>query len=286
MNDQMLSIVIPAKNEGDTIGGLLAEIKKILPDAEVIVVNDGSTDNTSLVCKEYSVVEVLHPYSKGNGSAIKSGARAATRENIVFMDADGQHQPKDIPVMLDKMDEGYDMVVGTRTKDAQASVFRALANGFYNKFSSWIVNQEIKDLTSGFRLANRKKFLKFLYLLPNGFSYPTTSTMLFFRAGFNVAYQPVEVLQRDGSSHINLYSDGIKFLLIIFKIGTLYSPMKIFFPIAVAHAIAGFLYYLYTYLSHHAFTNMGVLLFVSSVTIFLVGLVSEQVSSLHFKESE
>ena len=213
-----VSIVVPAKNEANALVKLLPQLKKSVPSAEIIVVNDGSSDDTSKVCAESGVTEIAHLYSKGNGSAIKSGARVAKGDVIVFMDGDGQHDPEDIPRLLERLYSGYDMVVGARRFGSQASIGRGMANGLYNRLASYMTGHRVEDLTSGFRAVRRSKFLQFLYLLPNGFSYPTTSTMAFFRAGYSVAYEPIVADKREGKSHIKPIKDGIRFLLIIFKI--------------------------------------------------------------------
>src|SRR5690554_6974303 len=222
-----VSVVLPAKNEAAAIGSTLERIFTHVPGAEVIVVNDGSTDNTLEIAQAAGAKVVSHPYSKGNGAAIKTGARAATGEIVVFMDADGQHDPADIPRLLARLEEGHDMVVGARQKGSQASVGRGIANKFYNRLATYMTGHKIEDLTSGFRAVRASKFREFLYLLPNGFSYPTTSTMAFFRADYSVSYVPIHAAQRIGKSHIKLLKDGMRFLLIIFKIGTLYSPLKL-----------------------------------------------------------
>ncbi|EZP47357.1 glycosyltransferase family 2 protein [Delftia sp. RIT313] len=280
------SIVLPAKNEalsvGDTVHGILSR----LVHAEVIVVNDGSTDHTAQAAEQAGARVVHHPYSKGNGAAIKTGARAATGDVIVFMDADGQHDPADIQRLLQKVEEGHDMVVGARQKGSQASLGRGLANGLYNRIASWMTGHKVEDLTSGFRAVRADKFREFLYLLPNGFSYPTTSTMAFFRAGYSVTYVPINAAKRIGKSHIRLLHDGMRFLLIIFKIGTLYSPLKIFLPFSVAMFSIATGWYLYTYFHSGRFTNMSALLYTGSVMVFLMGLISEQITALMYKGSE
>ena len=281
-----LSIVMPAKNEAVNLQKLLPLLQATLPGAELIVVNDGSTDNTVALCEALGVRVVSHQYSKGNGASIKSGARHASRDTVVFMDGDGQHKPADILRLYAVFCQGYDMVIGARSAATQASVGRLVANTLYNRLSSWMANQTIRDLTSGFRIVNRRKFLKFLYLLPNGFSYPTTITMSFFRAGYSVAYVDIEADKREGKSHINLLKDGMRFFLIIFKIGTLYSPLKIFVPIAAGFFGLGVAYYLYTFFNFHTFTNMSAVLFITAVIVFLIGLVSEQVTTLIYKDSE
>ena len=283
---QNLTVILPAKNEAAALIRLLPELKSVLPEAEIIIVNDGSSDETIAICESQGIKVISQPYSMGNGAAIKAGARAAHGEILLFMDADGQHQPADIPLLLEKLSQGYDMAVGARTKKSQAGVHRAAANGFYNRLASWMVNQKVADLTSGFRAVRSSKFRKFLYLLPNGFSYPTTITMSFFRAGYSVAYVPIEAQQRIGNSHVRIMRDGIRFLLIIFKIGTLYSPLKLFLPISLTFFSTGLGYYLYTYFQFSRFTNMSALLFITSVLVFLMGLISEQITSLNYKDSE
>ncbi len=284
-----VSIVIPAKNEEQGLAKTLPRLTELYPDAEIIVVDDGSTDATAEVCREAGVRVLSQPYSKGNGAAIKTGARAAHGDVIVFMDGDGQHDPEDIARLLAELESGYDLVVGARTsKSDQASIARWGANTFYNRFASWMVNREIPDLTSGFRAVNRKKFLSFLYLLPNGFSYPTTSTMAFFRAGFSVGFVPISVTQRLGKSHINHVRDGVRFFLIIFKIGTLYSPLKVYFPLSLGVAALGVVNYVMAWMSSGSlrFTNMSSLLVLAGVTIFLLGLLSEQLTNLQYKDAD
>lgn len=280
------SIVIPAKNEATSLIKLLPELKRLYPAAEVIVVNDGSTDETSAVCAQVGVKEIKHAYSVGNGAAIKHGARAASHEFIVFMDGDGQHRAEDVGKLVEELSKGYDMVVGARSASSQASVGRLAANSFYNRLASWMVGHKIDDLTSGFRAVRTQQFREFLHLLPNGFSYPTTSTMAFFRAGYLVKYLPITVLKREGKSHINLMRDGVRFLLIIFKIGTLYSPLKLFTPISLLIFLVGLCYYGYTYFNFGRFTNMSALLFTNSIVIFLMGLVSEQITSLYYSKNK
>lgn len=280
-----ISIVLPAKNEAVNLEQLLPELIAACPEAEVIVVDDGSTDATPDICRKHGVKVVSHPYSKGNGASIKTGSREARGDVIVFLDGDGQHNPEDIPRLLAKFhEEDCDMVVGARNSGSQASTGRLMANSLYNKLASWISGQRIADLTSGFRVVDKKRFKEFLYLLPNGFSYPTTITMAFFRAGYNVAYVPIEARQRQGKSHINLLKDGVRFLVIIFKIGTLYSPLKIFLPVSFLFFFTGLFYYLYTFITNHSFTNMSAVLFMAAIIVFLIGLVSEQITTLMYKD--
>lgn len=281
-----LSIILPAKNESAALVHVLPQLKQHMPNAEIIVVDDGSTDETVAICEANHVHVISRPYSVGNGAAIKTGARAAKGDVLLFMDADGQHKPEDVLRLLQRLEQGYDMVVGARSKGSQASLFRGMGNRLYNRLATWMTGQKILDLTSGFRAVNAAKFRQFLYLLPNGFSYPTTITMSFFRAGYSVTYVPIDAPKRIGTSHLRIFRDGVRFLLIIFKVGTLYSPLKLFFPISLGFFGLGALHYLYTFLILHRFTNMSTVLFITSMLVFLVGLVSEQITALSYRDSE
>lgn len=278
-------IILPAKNESVALRDLLPELKTMYPEFEIIVVDDGSSDDTNQLCINNNITAVRHPYSKGNGASVKTGARQAQADILVFMDADGQHNSEDVKRLLDKLDQGFDMVVGARSASSQANFGRLCANTFYNWFATLMVGQKVEDLTSGFRVVRAEYFRQFLYLLPNGFSYPTTSTMAFFRSGYSVGYVPIEANKRIGKSHIKLLKDGLRFLLILFKIGTLYSPLKIFGPVSMMFFSIGTSYYLYTYITAGRFTNMSALLFTTAITIFLLGLISEQITSLIYNQS-
>ena len=281
----MLTIILPCLNEARSLETLIPRLIQAYPDAEIIIVNDGSNDDSAEIATQAGAKVITHPYIKGNGSAIKTGAREASGDVLVFMDADGQHDPKDIKQLLIELEAGNDMAIGARSSSSQASFGRWCANSFYNWLASWISGHKIADLTSGFRAVKAEKFKEFLYLLPNGFSYPTTITMAFFRAGYNVSYIPIVAHKRIGKSHIKLLKDGIRFLLIIFKIGTLYSPLKLFGPLSFIFFGLGLIYYSYTFITDGRFTNMGVLLFVTSVLIFLIGLLSEQITQLLYSNS-
>jgi len=283
-----VSIILPAKNEAESLKKLLPVLRASFPEDEIIVIDDGSTDETKGVCMQNSVKAISHKYSMGNGAAIKSGARAAGGDVLVFMDADGQHDPADIQVLIDKIDEGYDLAVGAREINSHASLARRLGNTLYNRLASLMTGYNIEDLTSGFRAARASHFKQFLYLLPNKFSYPTTSTMAFFRSGFSVAYVPIKVRQREGEakSHIKIFRDGFRFFVIILKIGALFSPMRFFLPVSAALFLTGLSYYSYTWFSSGRLTNMTAILLLSALFTFLIGIVSEQISALHYKDIE
>ena len=279
------SIVIPAKNEAGAIAKVVAGARELYPDAEVIVVDDGSSDDTAKVAEEAGAKVIQHPESLGNGAAVKAGARAASGDIIAFMDGDGQHDAAEFGKLLEKLDAGYDMVIGARDSGSHANVGRLYANGIYNVIASWLTGRRIPDLTSGFRVARADLFKKFLYLLPNGFSYPTTITMAFLRSGYPICFEPIPVAKRIGKSHIRPIKDGLRFMVIIFKIATLYSPLKIFLPISAMFFASGLGWYAHTFLTMGRFTNMSMLLFSASVIVFLIGLISEQITALTFTKS-
>ena len=286
-----LSIIIPCHNEAGNLPGLIADIRKIMdprPESyEVIVVDDASTDDTAEAAAEAGARVVSHPYNLGNGAAVKAGIRAASGEIVLMMDGDGQHRPEVIPQILENLEQ-YDLVVGARTSKSHAGVHRFAANTIYNWLASYVTKFRILDLTSGFRGTRRKTALRYLYLLPNTFSYPTTMTMAFLRSGLSLKYIPIDAPPRgQGSkSKIRLFSDGAIFFLIITKIATIFSPFRIFLPLSAGLFFTGCGYYLYTFLTMHRFTNMSMLLLMSSIIIFMLGLVSEQISQLRMDRTE
>jgi glycosyltransferase involved in cell wall biosynthesis len=278
-----LSIILPAKNEAAALVDVLPRLKAAQPEAEIIVVDDGSTDETRAICDGAGVSCLSSPYSMGNGAAIKRGARAAKGEILVFMDGDGQHDPVDIDRLVARLETGFDMVVGARDWDSQAGVGRGAANTFYNWLATRITGHEVKDLTSGYRVVRADKFREFIHLLPNGFSYPTTSTMAFFRSAYGVAYEAIKAHKRVGRSHIKPIRDGLRFLLIIFKIATLYSPLKLFVPASFLFFLGGCLNYAWTFIMFGRLTNGSTLLWSASVIVFLIGLISEQITALTYR---
>lgn len=283
--DASLSIIIPAKDEAGSIHDVVTIARQRFVNAEIIVVDDGSSDGTGEIASSAGASVIRHPVPLGNGAAVKSGARLAKGRTLVLMDADGQHSAGEIEILLERLEQGYDMAIGARTSGSHANIGRLFANGFYNVFASLISGQKIPDLTSGFRAVRADLFRRFLYLLPNGFSYPTTITMAFLRSGYPVAFVPIIARKRIGQSHIRPLRDGIRFLAIIFKIATLYSPLKVFLPLSGLFFATGLGYYAYTYLTMGRFTNMSMLIFSASVIIFLIGLVSEQITALTYSKT-
>jgi len=286
MTERDVSVIIPAHNESANIGNLVSEILSLYPDLEVIVVDDGSTDGTGDVAREAGAIVYRHPYNIGNGAAIKSGVRIASGRVLVFMDGDGQHDPKDLAELIRHFPE-YDMVVGSRPRGEQGSRTRALGNWIYNRLASYVTNFRIEDLTSGFRAVKADLVKHLLYLLPNTYSYPTTLTLGILRSGRSIKYVKIAVKKRQGGeSGIRIVRDGVRFFMIITRICTFYSPLKIFLPISLGIFLIGLGYYGYTFLTSSRFTNMSALLFTTSVLIFMLGLVSEQISQLRFEKSE
>ncbi|VAW72299.1 Glycosyltransferase involved in cell wall biogenesis [hydrothermal vent metagenome] len=281
-----LSIVLPCYNEAQNLEPLLVKLKQAQPDAELLLIDDCSTDDSRKIAEQQAIKVIPHLQNMGNGACIKTGIRNAQGEVVIFMDADGQHDPDDINLLLDKLDEGYDMVVGARNQASHASFLRRVGNNFYNKVASVITRYKIEDLTSGFRAVRAKIFKEFIHLYPNGFSYPTTCTMAFIRSGYQIAYIPIVAGTRGGKSHLNPIRDGLKFLIIIFKVGTLYSPLKLFLPISLLHLLTGMSYYTYTFFTAGRFTNMSALFIIAAMLIFLIGLVSEQITALLYHKKE
>jgi glycosyltransferase involved in cell wall biosynthesis len=281
----LTSIVIPAFNEGPSVGTVIAALREAAPWHEIILVDDGSTDDTAAHATAAGAIVVRHPYNKGNGAAVKSGIRRATGEFVLIMDGDGQHQPADARRIVSRLSE-YDLVVGARAPATQASGTRRLGNGLLNWLASYLTGRPIPDLTSGFRAARRAHLRKFLYLLPNGFSTPTTTTMAFIKAGYNVLFEPIEARQRVGHSKIRLARDGVKFLLILLKVVTIFSPLRIFMPVSVVAFLIGLTYGAWTAATQHKIPNGAVLFLMFAVVVFLVGLVSEQISALRAEGHE
>ena len=286
MSVEEFSIIIPALDESETIGIVVTKLKQQYPNAEILVIDDGSSDNTGTIAQESGAKVIKHPYNIGNGAAVKAGIRAATKDPLVFMDADLQHQPENIELLLQYFPE-YDMVVGARSRSDHASGLRAVANYIYNRFGSYVAKFNIQDLTSGFRVIKSHIAKQLIYLLPNTYSYPTTLTLSLLRGGHSVKYVQINVEKRKkGKSNIKAYRDGVRFLMIIIKICTLYSPLRVFLPISFAAFLLGAFYYLYTFINAGRFTNMGALLFTTSLLIFLMGMVSEQICQMRFERSE
>ena len=280
-----VSVIVPAFNESASIEALISGLRQAGPWHEILVVDDGSTDDTGPRAAKAGARVIRHPYNKGNGAAVKTGIRQATGGLVLILDGDGQHQPSDAGRLVAALNE-YDLVVGARSSATQASGARRAGNALLNAIASYLAEHQIPDLTSGFRAARREQLLEFLHLLPNGFSTPTTTTLAFLRAGYSVRFEPVDAAVRQGHSKIRLSADGVQFFVILFKVITIFSPMRIFLPLSAASFALGGVYALWTIATQSHVTNSSVLLILLSVIIFLVGLVSEQISSLRFERHQ
>lgn len=284
-NIKEVTILLPAFNEEQSIAATVTNILKLYPDFEVLVIDDGSTDKTMQMAMDAGANVWPHPYNIGNGAAIKSGLRSASGEWVVMMDADGQHDARDIARLLEYKDK-YNMVVGARKNGFKSAFHRNFANKIFNLLASYITKFRVEDLTSGFRVVRKAEAAKYIYLLPNQFSYPTTLTMAYLRSGRSVKYVPINAHKRKGKSKIKIFRDGVRFMLTIAKIATLFSPFRIFLPLSVFLFLMGNCYYLYTFLTIHRFTNMSALLISTSVIVFMMGLVSEQISQMRYDRVE
>ena len=283
MTTPSISIIVPAYNEAESIGSVVQQIRNQYPTAEIIVIDDGSSDHTDQAALSSGAKVYAHPYNIGNGAAVKSGIRVASGDILVFMDGDGQHDPTEINNMLAFLPD-YDMVVGARTQRGQASIGRALGNRFYNWFASYVAKFRVEDLTSGFRAIKADLAKSFLYLLPNTYSYPTTLTLGVLRSGRSVKYVPIRAqARRKGKSKIRFFQDGARFFMIIVKICTLYSPMRVFLPVSFLMFLLGVAWYAFTFITEGRFTNMSALLFTTAIVIFMMSLISEQVSQMRFE---
>ena len=285
-SDIQVSVIIPVYNEEQAIAATVVRVHELgLTDCEVLVIDDGSTDATARAAEAAGARVISHPYNIGNGAAVKTGIRAARGLVCVFLDGDGQHDPRDIPRLLAEISK-YHMVVGARTKASDTDWHRDLANFVYNRFASLIANFPIQDLTSGFRVMRAQDARRFCDMFPNTFSYPTTSTLAFLRSGRSLKYVPIRCARRTGRSKIRLLKDGSIFFLIILKIAMAFSPLRVFIPISAALFVLGLARYLQTFLMYHHFTNMAHLLMNSAVIVFMLGLIAEQIASLRLERGD
>lgn len=278
----LVSVIVPAMDESDAIADVVAGLRGAAPWHEVIVIDDGSSDETASRAERAGARVIRHPYNKGNGAAVKTGIRNASGAFVLIVDADGQHQPSDALRIADRLGD-FDLVVGARSAATQATVARSAGNALLNRLAGYLAGRPIPDLTSGLRGARRECLCEFLHLLPNGFSTPTTTTLAFIRAGYNVAFEPVEARPRVGHSKLRVARDGAKFFLILLKVITIFSPLRVFVPLSALAFTIGAIYGLVNFAAAGRIPNGAVVLLLFAVMVFLVGLVSEQISSLRFR---
>jgi len=286
MPETTVSIIIPAYNEDGSIGEVISKVRMLNPDYQILVVDDGSEDGTAEAARAAGAEVHRHPYNIGNGAAVKTGIREAAGDILVFMDGDGQHDPEDIPRLLSHLPK-YDLVVGARSWKDQASMGRALGNVVYNRLAGYVAKFPIKDLTSGFRAVKAHVAKSMIYLLPNTYSYPTTMTLAVLRTGLSLKYVSIRTKRRKrGKSNISLFKDGVRFFMIITRICTLFSPFRVFLPVSFFMFVMGLLRYVQTFITEGRFTNMSALLITTAVIIFMMGMISEQISQMRFERRE
>jgi glycosyltransferase involved in cell wall biosynthesis len=276
------SVIVPAFHEAAGIADVVAALIAAGPWREILVVDDGSGDDTGERARAAGATVLRHPYNKGNGAAVKTGLRHATGAHVLIVDGDGQHSPSDARRLVDRLGD-FDLVVGARATATQATLGRRVGNAVLNGLATYLTGRRIPDLTSGFRAARREVLSEFIHLIPNGFSTPTTTTLACIKAGYSVDFVPINARQRHGSSKIRLARDGAKFFLIVLKIVTFFSPLRVFLPVSLVCFALGAIYAAWTIATQSHITNSSVLLIVVSVVIFLMGLVSEQIAALRFE---
>lgn len=289
MHSEQLTLLIPAFNEADTIGQVIPQLRALYAQAEILVVDDGSTDETARIAQAASARVLRHPYNKGNGASVKTGLRNATREVVIIFDADGQHDAQDIAKLADCIGE-YDLVVGARDENSQTDFGRRMYHHLLNMLATYLSGMRVPDATSGFRAARREDLLQFIHLLPNGFSTPVTTSLAFIKAGYSVKFLPTTMQKRQGGvSKIKPVRDGTRFFIIAFRMSTMFAPMKLFLPVSVALFVIAFVYTIFdiVFITHRLYvTNSAVLFFTMAILIFLIGLVAEQIAALRFERIE
>jgi glycosyltransferase involved in cell wall biosynthesis len=284
------SVVIPAYNEGPRVGAIVRAIRERLPQAEIIVVDDASGDDTSAQAAAAGARVITRPHNVGNGAGVKTGVRAASGEVVVVMDADGQHDPDDLPRLLDHVGR-YDMVVATRLdRESQENAVRWLGNGAVNAFGSYLVGMPMLDLTSGYRAFKREVLLEFLHLLPNSFGWPNTSAMALAKAGYHIRFEPVAMRRRQGGrSTQKLFKNGIRNLLIMLRMVSLFAPLRVYFPVALAMFALSLLAYVASVAVNGVWLkipNATAALFVGGIVVFMFGLLAEQIAGLRFQRRD
>lgn len=281
-----LSIVIPAYNEGTTIGNIIAQVHELHPYAEVVVVDDCSSDNTALVASAAGANVISRPYNIGNGAGVKTGVRAATGDVVIIMDGDGQHNPADISRLLGHIGR-YDMVIGARSRAGQQNWIRWLGNSLINRLGSYLTGLKMEDLTSGFRAFRRDILLHYIHLLPNQFSWPTTSALAFAKAGYHVRFEPIAMQRRQGGrSHQKLLKNGLKFTIIIFRIISLFNPLRIFIPVMLLFILLSVVSYFLGVANDGNWLHLpptAMFCLIAALFFFFFGLLAEMISALRFE---
>lgn len=286
MSAARLSIIIPAYNEAEAIGPTLRKLSGMtFPiEHEIIIVDDGSTDDTYKVCSEFPVILLKHSVNKGYGAALKTGIRKSSGDRIIILDSDGQHDPDEISKFIDLLEE-YDMVIGERSAESFQVANRKLGKRIIRKVGEYLVEQKLPDFNSGFRAFRKDLILELLHMMPNGFSFSTTSTLAFLKEGYNIATLPINVKERVGrKSNVKFFKDGSKTMLLLFRIIMLFNPLKVFFPASIAISFFGLAFGVYGYIEFDKFSNTGVLMITLGMFLFFIGLLADQISILNRKK--
>jgi glycosyltransferase involved in cell wall biosynthesis len=282
-----LSIVIPALNESDAIQAVLEDIHSNFRGLhfEVIVVDDGSTDETGSKASLLGARVIRHAQTKGYGAALKTGIRQARGEYVLTMDADGQHRGSDaLRLWQERADN--DMVVGQRQGIIHSSLWRMPGKWLLGWLANYLTRQRIPDLNSGMRLFRRATILKYLHICPSGFSFSTTSTMALFNRGCSVAYIPIEVNKRIGKSTVSI-GTGIDTLILILRIAVLFDPLRLFIPISVSIGLVGAVWNIPYFLSGRGIISTGsTMTILTAVLVFGLGLLCDQISQLRLERYE
>jgi len=272
-----VTIVLPAYNEAEALAKILGELKKKYKEAQVLVVDDGSTDRTAEVARKAGVTAVSHPYNKGYGAALKTGARAAKTEYVLYFDSDGQFFTDDINAVAAERNK-YDMVIGARPKEF---TMKDMGRRVMKAMASYLSGKKIPDINCGFRLIRRQRVLDFMSILPDGFSFTTTITLAMLQAGDSVKFQPVRVKPREsGKSGIKKMRHGLRFMLYILRMVMLFNPLKVFLPVSLALFAVGFPVFAYFLLFQAHVSQTSLMLILFSLMTFLFGLVADAISVL------
>lgn len=284
---ESVSIVIPAYQERAAIGDVVSAVLKVVAslscEYEVIVVDDGSTDGTGDAARKAGAHVLVHPYNKGYGASLKTGIRFASNRTVIFLDADGQHDPDDIPRLLAGR-TGFDMVVGARKGMAGSPLWRQPGK----LFLKWLVNNltghSIPDFNSGYRALDREMALRFLPIMPDGFSFSTTSTIAAFKGGYLVQYLPIQVAKRIGTSTVTA-ADGFRTIMLIIRLVTLFAPLRVFLPISAVTFLIGLIFTVYGYVHTGEASVKGLISLLAAVQFFLFGVMVDQVVAVRRGEN-
>lgn len=281
------SIVIPAYNEECGLVFALENLRRcgLLDTCEVVVVDDASTDKTAEVAERFSGVRLIrHGVNKGYGAALKTGIRASRGQKIVVLDGDGQHPAEPIREVIRMLDTSA-LVIGGRDRRSLQSKSRLIGKAVIRWLAEYLFEQRLPDYNSGFRGFRREAITPVLNLMPNGFSFSTTSTLAFLKLGYEIGEIPITVAPRQGRpSSVKFARDGGKTILLICRIIMLFNPLKIFVPGAAFMTAVGVIWAAVGVLFYQRVPNSAVALLTLGFLLFFVGLLADQISILNLKD--